>query len=55
MWASYRSRLDETGAPVGVQQRVMRHSDVATIMSVFGKATLRAKKQANSKVVEMVM
>jgi integrase len=52
---TYRSLLDETGAPVGVQQKLMRHSNVATTMNVYGSSTLRAKKQANSKVVEMVM
>ena len=52
---TYRSLLDETGAPVGVQQKLMRHANVATTMNVYGRATLRAKQQANSKVVQMVM
>lgn len=52
---TYRSLLDETGAPVGVQQRLMRHSNVATTMNVYGNAALRAKQEANSKVVQMVM
>ena len=52
---TYRSLLDETGAPIGVQQKLMRHSNVATTMNVYGSSTLRAKQQANSKVVEMVM
>ena len=52
---TYRSLLDETGAPIGVQQKLMRHSNVATTMNVYGNATLRAKQQANSRVVEMVM
>ena len=52
---TYRSLLDETGAPIGVQQKLMRHSNVATTMNVYGNATVRAKKDANSKVVEMVM
>jgi hypothetical protein len=33
----------------------MRHSNVATTMNIYGNATIRAKQQANSKVVEMVM
>jgi hypothetical protein len=33
----------------------MRHSNVATTMNVYGSATLRAKQQANSKVVQMVI
>ena len=52
---TYRSLLDETGAPIGVQQKLMRHANVATTMNVYGRATLRAKQQANSKVVQMVM
>lgn len=51
---TYRALLDETGAPIGVQQKLMRHSNVATTMNVYGNATIRAKQQANSKVVEMV-
>jgi integrase len=52
---TYRSLLDETGAPIGVQQKLMRHSNVATTMNVYGGASLRAKQQANSKVVQMVI
>jgi integrase len=52
---TYRSLLDETGAPVGVQQKLMRHSNVATTMNVYGNATLWAKQPANSKVVQMIM
>lgn len=52
---TYRSLLDETGAPIGVQQKLMRHSNVATTMNVYGKASLKAKQQANSKVVQMVI
>jgi len=52
---TYRSLLDETGAPIGVQQKLMRHSNVATTMNVYGNATLRSKQQANSKVVQMLI
>lgn len=52
---TYRALLDETGAPIGVQQKLMRHSNVATTMNVYGNATIRAKQEANSKVVQMVM
>jgi integrase len=52
---TYRSLVDETGAPVGVQQKLMRHSNVATTMNVYGNASLRAKQKANSKVVQMVI
>jgi integrase len=52
---NYRSLLDETGAPIGVQQTLMRHSNVATTMNVYGSAALRARQDANSKVGQMVM
>jgi len=52
---TYRSLLDETGAPIGVQQKLMRHANVSTTMNVYGSATLRAKQEANSKVVQMVL
>jgi integrase len=47
--------LDETGAPVGVQQKLMRHANVSTTMNIYGNAVLKAKKTANSKVVQMVL
>ena len=52
---THRSLLDETGAPIGVQRRLMRHSNVATTMNVYGNASLRAKQRANLNVVQMVM
>jgi integrase len=52
---TYRSLLDETGAPMGVQQKLMRHSNVSTTMNVYGNSSLRAKQQANSKVVQMIV
>jgi integrase len=38
-----------------VQQKLMRHSNVATTMNVYGNASLKAKQEANSRVVRMVM
>jgi integrase len=32
---TYRSLLDETDAPIGVQQKLMRHRNVATAMNVY--------------------
>jgi integrase len=52
---TYGSLLDEAGAPVGVQQELMRHSNVATTMNVYGNSTLRAKQDANSKVVKILI
>lgn len=33
----------------------MRHVNISTTMNVYGNSTLREKKQANSKVVQMVI
>jgi integrase len=52
---TYRSWLDDTGAPVGVQQKLMRHDQVSTTMNVYGNALMGAKREANSKVVRMAM
>lgn len=52
---TYRAHLDETGAPIGVQQKLMRHSNVATTMNIYGNATSKSKQEANSKVVQMVI
>jgi integrase len=47
--------LDNTGAPVGVQQKLMRHAQVSTTMNVYGNALMGAKREANSKVVRMAL
>lgn len=52
---SYRSWLDETGAPIKVQQELMRHADIRTTMNVYGSAMSETKRQANSKVVKMAL
>jgi len=45
---SYRAWLDETGAPLGVQQKLMRHANIATTMNVYGGAFMEAKRKANT-------
>jgi len=52
---SYRSWLDATGAPMGVQRELMRHADIKTTMNVYGKAADDRKREANSKVVVMAL
>ena len=52
---TYRSLLDDAGAPVGVQQKLMRHAQVATTMNVYGDAQMRFKREANRNVVRMVL
>ncbi len=48
---TYRSWLDDTGAPVGVQQKLMRHAQISTTMNVYGNALMESKREANSAVV----
>lgn len=52
---TYRSWLDSSGAPIGVQQRLMRHSHVATTMNQYGDSLMEDKRTANTKVVRMAL
>jgi integrase len=52
---SYRGLLDETGANAGMQKGLMRHANISTTMNVYGRAAMKAKQEANSKVVEMIL
>ena len=52
---TYRSWLDDAGAPIGVQQRLMRQAEVSTTMNAYGNALMAAKREANSKVVRMAL
>ena len=52
---SYRSWLDETGPPLTVQKELMRHASIQTTMNVYGKAMTDTKRQAHTKVVELVL
>jgi integrase len=52
---TYRSWLDATGAPIGVQQKLMRRAQVSTTMNVYGNAMMQSKRDANSKVVRMAL
>jgi integrase len=47
--------LDETGAPMTVQQNLMRHSDIRTTMNIYGDAIPDSLRNAHSKVVRMVI
>jgi integrase len=51
---SYRSMLDACGAPIGVQQKLMRHAQVSTTMK-YGNAYMTEKRKAHGAVVEMVL
>jgi integrase len=52
---SYRAWLDETGAPLGVQQKLMRHANISTTMNVYCGAFMEAKRKANTSVVQRVL
>ena len=52
---TYRSWLDETGAPMRVQQELMRHASIQTTVNAYGRARSSSKREANGKVVEMVL
>jgi integrase len=47
---TYRSLLDDMGTPIGVQQKLMRHSDVRTTMNHYGSAYETTKRRANTLV-----
>jgi integrase len=52
---SYRTWLDETGAPVSVQKELMRHSTIAMTMDGYGRGVASANRAANSRVVGMLL
>jgi hypothetical protein len=45
---TYRTLLDDLGTPIGVQQKLMRHSDVRTTMNHYGSAYEKTKRRANT-------
>lgn len=52
---SFRSWLDQTDAPIGVQRELMRHASIQTTMNVYGRAMTDSKRQAHNNVVQMVL
>jgi hypothetical protein len=38
-----------------VQQELMRHASIQTTMNIYGQAMSSSKREANGKVVEMVL
>ena len=52
---THRSWLDSVGTPIGVQQRLMRHTDIRTTMNVYGTAATADMQQAHSKVVRLAL
>jgi integrase len=52
---THRTWLDSVGTPVGVQQRLMRHSDIRTTMNLYGEAMTDDMRQAHQKVVSLAL
>lgn len=52
---SYRGLLDESGANAGMQKGLMRHANISTTMNTYGRAAIKAKQKANTKVVQMIL
>jgi len=52
---THRSWLDAVGTPVGVQQRLMRHTDIRTTMNVYGSAATEDMRQAHGKIVRLAL
>lgn len=52
---SYRMWIDAIGTPVGVQQKLMRHSDIRTTMNIYGDAASADMRQAHGKIVQMAL
>jgi len=52
---THRSWLDAVGTPVGVQQRLMRHTDIRTTMNVYGTAATADMRQAHAKIVKLAL
>jgi integrase len=49
------SDLEEYGAPISVQQALMRHADIGTTMNVYGDSVAESQRKANSKVVSLLL
>lgn len=52
---TFRSWLDAIGTPVGVQQKLMRHSDVRTTMNIYGDAASAEMAEAHGKIVRLAL
>jgi integrase len=52
---SYRMWIDAVGTPIGVQQKLMRHSDIRTTMNIYGDAASTDMREAHEKVVRLAL
>ena len=44
---SYRMWIDAIGTPIGVQQKLMRHSDIRTTINIYGDAVTADTESMN--------
>jgi integrase len=52
---TYRSWLDAVGAPIAVQQKLMRHSDIRTTMNIYGNVVTDEMERVSSRVAGLAM
>jgi integrase len=52
---TYRANLSESGLPLEVQQKLMRHADIAMTTKYGRSSMLSVTRPANARIVEMVM
>jgi len=52
---SYRMWIDAIGTPIGVQQKLMRHSDIRTTMNIYGDAATEDMRAAHNKIVGLAL
>jgi integrase len=52
---SYRTWLEQVGAPLSVQQALMRHASITTTMNTYGRTPDTAKMVAHSAVVGLLI
>ncbi|MGB8887388.1 MAG: tyrosine-type recombinase/integrase [Candidatus Korobacteraceae bacterium] len=52
---SYRAGLNDNGTQLGVQKDLMRHANISTTANVYAKAIDPSMREANSKLVKLVI
>jgi integrase len=52
---TYRANLSELGLPLEVQQKLMRHADIAMTTKYGQSSMLNVTRPANARIVEMMM
>ena len=52
---SHSTLLHALGVDLKVQQELLRHADVRTTMNIYTQAVPKALREANSKIVRLVL